>query len=131
VPRLMRHPMSRIVLDVVPQRIRRHPFFVTAMRSRASQRVFLRMIDRHLDPDDQRQIQRCSSMAKVTGSDVAVEVAAEALQIVGLEGALHRWELEKIFRDAKLTQIYEGTNQLNRHNLFVNLFPEERASAYR
>jgi alkylation response protein AidB-like acyl-CoA dehydrogenase len=33
--------------------------------------------------------------------------------------------LEKIFRDAKLTQIYEGTNQLNRHNVFINLFPRE------
>ena len=52
-----------------------------------------------------------------------MEVAADALQIVGLEAALHRCELEKIFRDAKLTQIYEGTNQLNRHNLFRNAFP--------
>jgi len=63
--------------------------------------------------------------AKVTGSDVAVSVASEALQIAGLEASLHRVELEKIFRDAKLTQIYEGTNQLNRHNLFVNTFGGE------
>jgi alkylation response protein AidB-like acyl-CoA dehydrogenase len=68
-------------------------------------------------------------MAKVTGSDVAVEVASEALQIIGLESSLHRLELEKLYRDAKLSQIYEGTNQLNRHNIYVNYFPEERNHA--
>jgi alkylation response protein AidB-like acyl-CoA dehydrogenase len=56
-----------------------------------------------------------------------MEVAYEALQIAGLEASLARNELEKVYRDAKLTQIYEGTNQLNRHNIFINTFVRDKS----
>jgi alkylation response protein AidB-like acyl-CoA dehydrogenase len=129
VPKLMKQPSSRLLLGVVPQVLRRTGLVSKALRSDLASRVVHRMVDEQLDPDDLRHIQQYSSMAKVTGSDVAVDVASEALQIVGLESSLHRLELEKLYRDAKLTQIYEGTNQLNRHNIHVNYFPEERDHA--
>ena len=58
------------------------------------------------------------SAVKVSGTDLAMSVTSQALDIVGLEGTAHRYGIEKCFRDAKLTQIYEGTNQVNRLDIF-------------
>jgi alkylation response protein AidB-like acyl-CoA dehydrogenase len=55
-----------------------------------------------------------SSMSKARGGDTAVWVTGLALEIAGLDCGPLRAELEKCYRDAKLCQIYEGTNQLNR-----------------
>ena len=126
IPKLMSRPSSRFLLDVVPRSLRLTSFFEKAVRSERATRAVLEQLDKHVDPNDLRSIQNYSSVAKVSGSDVAMEVAYDALQIAGLEASLHRFELEKIYRDAKLTQIYEGTNQLNRHNIFINTFPEEK-----
>jgi acyl-CoA dehydrogenase len=125
-PKLMTLPSSRLLLDVLPRSLRLTSFFEKAVRSERASRAVLDKMDKHIAPDDLRHIQQYSSMAKVSGSDVAMEVAYDALQIAGLEASLHRFELEKIYRDAKLTQIYEGTNQLNRHNIFIHTFPEEK-----
>ena len=54
------------------------------------------------------------SMAKTFASDVAVEVAIKAIQIMGGDGYMKDFGVEKDLRDAKLTQIYEGTNEINR-----------------
>ncbi len=58
------------------------------------------------------------SAIKVAGTDLAMNVASRVLDIVGLEGMSFRYGMEKSFRDAKITQIYEGTNQANRLDLF-------------
>jgi len=62
-----------------------------------------------------------SSMAKARGGDVAMRVTGAALELVGLRAGPVRAELEKLWRDAKLTQIYEGTNQLNRLEVYRGL----------
>ena len=128
VPKLMTTAASKM-LDSVPSAIRRNPVATRLIRSNFMRQTTQRMMDDLLNPDDLHHIQQYSSLAKVTGSDTAMEIAYEALQIVGLEASLHKNELEKIYRDAKLTQIYEGTNQLNRHNIFINLFPREASHA--
>jgi alkylation response protein AidB-like acyl-CoA dehydrogenase len=53
-----------------------------------------------------------SSMAKNFASDVAMEVTTDAVQIFGGYGYIREYPVEKLFRDAKITQIYEGTNQI-------------------
>jgi acyl-CoA dehydrogenase len=53
-----------------------------------------------------------SAMAKVYGSDVAMRVTTEALQIFGGYGYMKDYPMEKLMRDAKLLQIYEGTNEI-------------------
>jgi electron transfer flavoprotein alpha subunit/rubredoxin len=53
-------------------------------------------------------------MAKLYASDIAVEVANEALQIHGGNGYLKGMEVERFYRDAKITTIYEGTNEIQR-----------------
>ncbi len=55
-----------------------------------------------------------SAMAKFFGSDVAMKVTTEALQIVGGYGYMKDYPMEKLMRDAKLLQIYEGTNEIQR-----------------
>jgi len=64
------------------------------------------------------------SMLKVAGTDLAVSVAARVADIVGLEGMDRRHGIEKSFRDAKVSQIYEGTNQANRLDIFNHSFRE-------
>jgi acyl-CoA dehydrogenase len=55
-----------------------------------------------------------SAMAKCFGSDVAMRTALEALQIFGGYGYMKDYPIEKLVRDAKLLQIYEGTNEIQR-----------------
>jgi len=55
-----------------------------------------------------------SAMAKCLGSDVAMKNALEALQIFGGYGYMKDYPVEKLVRDAKLLQIYEGTNEIQR-----------------
>ncbi|NIM58737.1 MAG: acyl-CoA dehydrogenase [Candidatus Aminicenantes bacterium] len=55
-----------------------------------------------------------SAMAKAFGSDVAMKVTTEALQILGGYGYMKDYPMEKLMRDAKLLQIYEGTNEIQR-----------------
>jgi alkylation response protein AidB-like acyl-CoA dehydrogenase len=70
-----------------------------------------------------------SSLAKARGGDVAMAVTQDALEIAGLTDAPVRGELEKLWRDAKLCQIYEGTNQLNRIEVYKALVAEETMPA--
>jgi acyl-CoA dehydrogenase len=55
-----------------------------------------------------------SAMAKMYGSDVAMKVTNDALQIFGGYGYMKDYPMEKLMRDAKLLQIYEGTNEIQR-----------------
>jgi alkylation response protein AidB-like acyl-CoA dehydrogenase len=55
-----------------------------------------------------------SAMAKYFASDVAMEVTTDAVQVMGGDGYSRSWGVEKMMRDAKLCQIYEGTNQVQR-----------------
>jgi acyl-CoA dehydrogenase len=55
-----------------------------------------------------------SAMAKAFGSDVAMKVTTECVQILGGYGYMRDYPMEKLMRDAKLLQIYEGTNEIQR-----------------
>ena len=55
-----------------------------------------------------------SSMAKCFASDAAVAQSSNAIQIFGGSGFIRGYEVERLYRDAKITQIYEGTNQIQR-----------------
>ena len=56
-----------------------------------------------------------SAMAKVFSSDVAMRITTDAIQIFGGVGYMRDYPVEKMMRDAKITQIYEGTNQVLRN----------------
>jgi len=54
-------------------------------------------------------------------SDVAMEVTTNAVQIYGGYGYMRDYPIEKFMRDAKITQIYEGTNQIQRNIIALDL----------
>ena len=60
------------------------------------------------------QAARYSSMAKVFASDTAMAVTVEAVQVLGGYGYVKEYPVERMMRDAKITQIYEGTNEIQR-----------------
>jgi alkylation response protein AidB-like acyl-CoA dehydrogenase len=62
-----------------------------------------------------------SSMAKVFASDIAMKVTTDAVQIFGGIGYMRDYPVEKMMRDAKITQIYEGTNQILRNVIAAEL----------
>ena len=55
-----------------------------------------------------------AAMAKTFASDIAVKVALDAIQVMGGYGYSREYSVERLLRDAKITQIYEGTNQIQR-----------------
>ncbi|NLI97680.1 acyl-CoA dehydrogenase [bacterium] len=61
-----------------------------------------------------KDIARESAMAKMFASDVAMRVTTDAVQIMGGYGYMKEYPVEKFMRDAKILQIYEGTNQIQR-----------------
>jgi alkylation response protein AidB-like acyl-CoA dehydrogenase len=60
-------------------------------------------------------------MAKVFASDVAMKVTTDAVQVFGGVGYTRDYPVEKMMRDAKITQIYEGTNQVLRSAIALDL----------
>jgi len=69
-------------------------------------------------------ISRMSAMCKVFATDVAMEVTTDCVQIFGGYGYMRDYPVEKYMRDAKITQIYEGTNQIQRIVIARNLVKE-------
>ena len=72
---------------------------------------------RHIDgrPKDRSTIY--SAMSKCFASDVAMQVTTDAVQVFGGSGYMRDYPVEKFMRDAKITQIYEGTNQIQREEI--------------
>lgn len=62
-----------------------------------------------------------SAMSKTFASDVAMKVTTDAVQVLGGYGYIKEYPVEKMMRDAKITQIYEGTNQIQRVIIMNNL----------
>jgi acyl-CoA dehydrogenase len=76
---------------------------------------------RQMDGQTDDEIHRTSgwgSLSKFAATDIGIKNCQMALDLMGQAGLRHDHSVEKIYRDAKLLQIYEGTNQLNRLNLF-------------
>lgn len=65
-------------------------------------------------------------MAKLFASDVAMKVTTDAVQIMGGSGYMRDYPVEKMMRDAKITQIYEGTNQIQRNIIALEVIKESK-----
>ena len=70
----------------------------------------LRQID-----SNPKDMSKASSMCKVFATDMAMKVATDAVQVLGGYGYMKEYPVEKMMRDAKILQIYEGTNQIQRN----------------
>ncbi|MBN1869207.1 MAG: acyl-CoA dehydrogenase family protein [Candidatus Omnitrophica bacterium] len=71
-----------------------------------------------------KDVGKDSAMAKLFASDVAMKVTTDAVQIFGGYGYMKEYPVEKFMRDAKITQIYEGTNQIQRNIIGLALIRE-------
>lgn len=74
-----------------------------------------------------KDISKISAMAKLFASDTAMKVTTDAVQIFGGYGYMKEYPVEKMMRDAKITQIYEGTNQIQRDVIAICLAKEAGA----
>jgi len=69
----------------------------------------------------EKNVTRLASMAKLFASDMAMKVTVDAVQILGGYGFMKEYPVEKMMRDAKITQIYEGTNQIMRNIIALDM----------
>ena len=76
---------------------------------------------RYIDMRPKERPTLYSAMSKCFASDVAMEVTTDAVQVFGGYGYMHDYPIEKYMRDAKITQIYEGTNQIQREEMSKTL----------
>ena len=79
---------------------------------------------------DSAELTKASAMAKLFCSDVAMEVTIEAVQVLGGYGYITEYPVERMMRDAKITQIYEGTNEIQRLVVAREMLRETRISPW-
>ncbi len=85
-----------------------------AMRIEAARGLVYRACAMVDDGDPQGELSMAGAMAKCFASDVAMQVTTDAVQFLGGYGYTNDFPVERMMRDAKITQIYEGTNQIQR-----------------
>ena len=72
----------------------------------------------------EKNVAKYSAMAKLFASDTAMKVTVDCVQLFGGYGYMKEYPIEKYMRDAKITQIYEGTNQIQREVIASHLIRE-------
>ena len=108
--------------QLVAGKARRHGDALRGGAAGSSTRPAL-MID-----EDAPELTKVSAMAKLFCSDTAMEVTTEAVQILGGYGYIKEYPVERMMRDAKITQIYEGTNEIQRLVIAREMVREARSS---
>lgn len=86
-------------------------------------RALVYAVARYIDSNP-RDFSKVSAMSKVFPSDVAMKVVVDAIQVFGGYGYMKEYPVEKMMRDAKILQIYEGTNQIQRNIIGLELIKE-------
>jgi alkylation response protein AidB-like acyl-CoA dehydrogenase len=86
---------------------------------------FAQMADAGVDGPE---LTKASAMAKLKCGDVAMAVTTEAVQILGGYGYIKEYPVERFMRDAKITQIYEGTQEIQRLVIAREMLREQRAT---
>ena len=121
VENIMKHPVTRLALNLLPPSLIRSGVGQSLLASPSARRLTEGVLNKAIPEDRLAMASALATLAKVAGSDAAVRVTGEAMRIMGHDAADPRWPVEKCFRDAKLTQIYEGTNQANTITFFKDM----------
>jgi len=88
-------------------------------------RAFIYSVARFMD-SGAKDITKESAMAKVFATDVGMRVTTNAVQVMGGSGYMREYPVEKMMRDAKILQIYEGTNQIQRNVIGLALMKKQK-----
>lgn len=86
-------------------------------------RALVYSVARYID-SGAKEITKVSAMAKTFATDVAMKVTVDAVQVMGGSGYMKDYPVEKMMRDAKILQIYEGTNQIQRNVIGQSIIKE-------
>ena len=86
-------------------------------------RALIYSVARYID-NGAKDVSKESAMAKVFATDVGMRVTTNAVQVMGGSGYMREYPVEKMMRDAKILQIYEGTNQIQRNVIGQELIKE-------
>jgi len=86
-------------------------------------RALVYSVAKYID-SEAKDISKESAMAKLFATDVAMKVTIDAVQVMGGAGYMREYPVEKMMRDAKILQIYEGTNQIQRNVIGQALIKE-------
>jgi alkylation response protein AidB-like acyl-CoA dehydrogenase len=86
-------------------------------------RALVYAVAKYIDSNP-RSFSKESAMTKLFPSDMAMKVTVDAVQVLGGYGYMRDFPVEKMMRDAKILQIYEGTNQIQRNNIAMELIKE-------
>ena len=86
-------------------------------------RALVYSVSRYID-SGAKDVSRASAMAKLFATDVAMKVTTDAVQVMGGSGYMKEYPVEKMMRDAKILQIYEGTNQIQRNVIALEMIKE-------
>lgn len=86
-------------------------------------RALVYSVARYID-SGAKDISKASAMAKTFATDVGMKVTVDAVQIMGGSGYMKEYPVEKMMRDAKILQIYEGTNQIQRNVIGQEIIKE-------
>jgi alkylation response protein AidB-like acyl-CoA dehydrogenase len=101
-----------------------------AMRNEAARTLIYRACSSSSD-DPEGELTMIGAMAKCFASDTAMAVTTDAVQLLGGYGYTKDFPVERFMRDAKITQIYEGTNQIQRVVIAKKLLGWLRCSSKR
>jgi alkylation response protein AidB-like acyl-CoA dehydrogenase len=80
-------------------------------------------VARHMD-SGAKKFSKEAAIAKLFATDMAMKVTTDAVQVFGGYGYMKEYPVEKMMRDAKILQIYEGTNQIQRNEIGISLIKE-------
>ena len=86
-------------------------------------RALVYSVARYID-SGAKDVSKESAMAKLFATDVAMKATVDAVQVMGGAGYMREYPVEKMMRDAKILQIYEGTNQIQRNVIGQALIKE-------
>jgi alkylation response protein AidB-like acyl-CoA dehydrogenase len=111
------HPALAKMDAILPERIFRSKAFRKLLLSGPMKNI-LRKLGDSLTPEAVRRASRTGATAKVLGTDLGMENCSMAIDLMGCDGIRHDRGMEKLYRDAKLLQIYEGTNQINTREIY-------------
>ena len=98
---------------IIAQQAVQHILADMATKIEAS-RALVYAVAKYLD-SGAKDVSKVSAMAKLFSSDTAMQVTTDAVQIFGGHGYMREYPVEKMMRDAKILQIFEGTNQIQRN----------------
>lgn len=115
--RILGHPLLLKLDARVPAKLAKNRVFQKTLKSGMTTHL-LRQWAGSITRPMQRTASRFNDDAKIIGADLGLENCYLAIDLMGGDGIRHDHGMEKLYRDAKLVQIYEGTNQINARDLY-------------